>query len=96
MYSLYIVFAFLLALSRRSLASFPVGAIEAPAVHSPLPAPIAFSNGPIFTSLTPSIDPVHHTPTIEIRNVIRTGTKEAGHFSGTMHRSSGIPGPIKT
>ncbi|KAL6731875.1 hypothetical protein Aduo_002697 [Ancylostoma duodenale] len=107
MSSVYFLFAFLLVLGQRSLASFPIGGLEGAAVpvvqapiaapvvhahgHAPLPPPIAFQNGPIFTSLTPSIHPVHHTPTVEVRNIIRTAHKEAGHFSGTMQRSSGIP-----
>ncbi|EYB82844.1 hypothetical protein Y032_0349g3196 [Ancylostoma ceylanicum] len=100
MISFYFLFVLILAVSKLSAAYYsPFEAFEEPVadfpfVHSPfapLPHPIAFTNGPIYTSITPSIHPIYHTPRFEIRNIIRTVDKDTAHFSGTSDRSFGFP-----
>ncbi|KAK6725747.1 hypothetical protein RB195_004207 [Necator americanus] len=91
-------FVLLLAISQRCFAMYPYGGYYGPMAGVPivhaapaLPHPIAFSNGPIYTSITPSIHPIYHTPRLELRNIIRTGSKDTAHFADTMHRSLGMP-----
>ncbi|EYB90935.1 hypothetical protein Y032_0212g2245 [Ancylostoma ceylanicum] len=96
MNTVYFLFAFLFAISQRSLAYYPYGGFGmggVPMMHAGagLSRPIAFSNGPILTQITPSIHPVYHTPRLELRNIIRTGNKETAHFSDTSAHHSGFP-----
>ncbi|KHJ89120.1 hypothetical protein OESDEN_11064 [Oesophagostomum dentatum] len=90
----YFVFAFVLTIS-RCIVGFPYpyygGFAGVPVVAPTLGHPLAFSNGPIYTSITPSVHPLYHTPRVELRNLIRSADKDTVHFADTTHRSSAFP-----
>ncbi|VDM82108.1 unnamed protein product [Strongylus vulgaris] len=71
------------------MASF--GGFEAavPVVHA---APMAIA-APVYPAVH-SFYHHHHGLPVEVRNTMRTTDKEAGHFSGTMHRSSDFGFPF--
>ncbi|CAJ0596051.1 unnamed protein product [Cylicocyclus nassatus] len=96
-----ICFALIGVITRVSTAAiypfdaFVDGVPFLPFVQAPLapglPPPIAFTNGPIYTSLTPSLHPIYHTPQLEVRNIIRSTSRDTAHFSGTSHRAPVFP-----
>ncbi|CAJ0596254.1 unnamed protein product [Cylicocyclus nassatus] len=90
----HFLFALIFTATTGVVTSYPYGLVGGvPVVHAAplLGRPIAFSNGPIFTSLTPSLHPIYGTPSLELRNIIRSNDRDTIHFSKTLHRSSAFP-----